>query len=109
LSDKLPNIEASPTSGGPGSLPTGTASSTTIVSERVSPIVFKRILKRFDLIALTTALIYYVANSSGLVAFGPYIIGLAVISMLVWYVPSALATAELGLLLRGVCGIYIWA
>jgi amino acid transporter len=85
------------------------ASSGVMVSERVSPIIFKRILNRFDLVALTTALIYYVANSSGLVTFGPYIIGLSVISMVVWYVPSALATAELGLMFPHEGGIYNWA
>ena len=83
--------------------------SSSIVSERVSPILFKRILNRFDLVALTTALIYYVANSSGLVTFGPYIIGLSVISMAVWYVPSGLATAELGLMFPYEGGIYNWA
>lgn len=82
---------------------------TALVSERVSPFVFKRVLSRFDLVALTTALIYYVANSSGLVSFGPYIIGLALIAILVWYIPSALATAELGLMFPNEGGIYNWA
>ncbi len=85
------------------------ASIVQIVSERVSPILFKRILTRFDLIALTTALIYYVANSSGLITFGPYIIGLAIIVMIVWYIPSGIATAELGLMFPAEGGIYNWA
>jgi amino acid transporter len=111
MSDETPKIRAVAASSGAGpkaNIP-DISDSSNIVSERVSPFVFKRILTRFDLIALTTALIYYVANSSGLVSFGPYIIGLAVISMLTWYVPSGLATAELGLMFPAEGGIYNWA
>jgi glutamate:GABA antiporter len=99
----LPDKTASSLDGGSPS------PSVQLVSERVSPIIFKRILNRFDLVALTTALIYYVANSSGLVSFGPYIIGLAVIVMIVWYIPTGIATAELGLMFPAEGGIYNWA
>lgn len=108
MSDSSPEKRAVPTAGGAAPGVAGSMG-TSIVSEKVSPFVFKRVLTRFDLIALTTALIYYVANSSGLVSFGPYIIGLTVVSMLTWYVPSALATAELGLMFPAEGGIYNWA
>lgn len=80
-----------------------------MLAEIIPNMLLKRVLKRFDLMALYFALIFGSYGAAQMTADGWAGIPMLLMASLTFLLPTALAAYELGTLFPGEGGIYIWA
>src|SRR5215472_2551704 len=79
-----------------------------LISERVAGGILPRVLTTFDMVAIFVAIVLFITNaaviqSAGSAAFGWWIIG-----FVVFLIPCAIATGQLGVMVPGEGSIYLW-
>src|SRR5215467_2845712 len=82
--------------------------SSSLTSERVAGGILPRVLTTFDMVAIFVAIVLFITNaaiiqSAGSAAFGWWIIG-----FVVFLIPCAIATGQLGAMFPGEGSIYLW-
>lgn len=80
-----------------------------MLAEIIPNMLLKRVLRRFDLMALYFALIFGSYGAAQMTADGWAGIPMLLIAAITFLLPTALAAYELGTLFPGEGGIYIWA
>ena len=78
-----------------------------LISERVAGGILPKVLTTFDMVAIFVAIVLFITNaavqSAGPSAFGWWIIG-----FVVFLIPCAIATGQLGAMFPGEGSIYLW-
>src|SRR5215475_11097593 len=79
-----------------------------LISERVAGGILPKVLTTFDMVAIFVAIVLLITNaaiiqSAGSAAFGWWIIG-----FVVFLIPCAIATGQLGVMFPGEGSIYLW-
>jgi glutamate:GABA antiporter len=80
-----------------------------MVAEIVPPLILPRALRRFDLVVIYFALIFGSYGAAQMAAGGWASIPMLLLATVLFLVPCALCSYELGTLYPGEGGIYIWA
>src|SRR5262245_43695501 len=83
---------------GPGSL----------ISERVAGGILPKVLTTFDMVAIFVAIVLFITNAAVIQSAGPSAFGWWIIGFVVFLVPCAIATGQLGVMCPGEGSIYLW-
>jgi glutamate:GABA antiporter len=86
---------------------TGTAADT-LTSERVAGGILPKVLTTFDMVAIFVAIVLFITNSAAIQPAGPAAYGWWIIGFLVFLIPCAIATGQLGVMFPGEGSIYLW-
>jgi amino acid transporter len=86
---------------------TGTATDT-LISERVAGGILPKVLTTFDMVAIFVAIVLFITNSAAIQPAGPAAYGWWIIGFLVFLIPCAIATGQLGAMFPGEGSIYLW-
>ena len=79
-----------------------------LISERVAGGILPRVLTTFDMVAIFVAIVLFITNSAVMQGAGPASFGWWVIGFLVFLIPCAIATGQLGVMFPGEGSIYLW-
>src|SRR5499427_10343269 len=77
-------------------------------SERVAGGMLPRVLTTFDMVAIFVAIVLFITNSAAIQPAGPAAYGWWLIGFLVFLIPCAIATGQLGVMFPGEGSIYLW-
>jgi len=83
---------------GPGSL----------ISERVAGGILPKVLTTFDMVVIFVAIVLFITNAAVIQSAGPSAFGWWIIGFVVFLVPCAIATGQLGVMFPGEGSIYLW-
>ena len=86
---------------------TDTASGT-LISERVAGGILPKVLTTFDMVAIFVAIVLFITNSAAIQPAGPAAYGWWIIGFVVFLIPCAIATGQLGVMFPGEGSIYLW-
>ena len=78
------------------------------MSERVAGGLLPRVLTTFDMVAIFVAIVLFITNAAVIQAAGPAAFGWWIIGFVVFLVPCAIATGQLGAMFPGEGSIYLW-
>jgi glutamate:GABA antiporter len=79
-----------------------------LISERVAGGILPKVLTTFDMVAIFVAIVLFITNSAVMQGAGPASFGWWVIGFLVFLIPCAIATGQLGVMFPGEGSIYLW-
>ena len=79
-----------------------------LLSERVAGSILPRVLTTFDMVAIFVAIVLFITNAAVIQAAGPAAFGWWIIGFVVFLVPCAVATGQLGAMFPGEGSIYLW-
>src|SRR5215467_12188811 len=79
-----------------------------LTSERVAGGILPRVLTTFDMVAIFVAIVLFITNSAAIQPAGPAAYGWWIIGFLVFLIPCAIATGQLGVMFPGEGSIYLW-
>src|SRR6185437_8970996 len=79
-----------------------------LASERVAGGILPRVLTTFDMVAIFVAIVLFINNSAAIQPAGPAAYGWWIIGFVVFLVPCAIATGQLGAMFPGEGSIYLW-
>jgi glutamate:GABA antiporter len=79
-----------------------------LISERVAGGILPRVLTTFDMVAIFVAIVLFITNSAVMQGAGPASFGWWIIGFLVFLIPCAIATGQLGVMFPGEGSIYLW-
>jgi glutamate:GABA antiporter len=79
-----------------------------LVSERVAGGILPRVLTTFDMVAIFVAIVLFITNAAVIQGAGPSAFGWWIIGFVVFLVPCAIATGQLGAMFPGEGSIYLW-
>ncbi|MGE5290511.1 MAG: APC family permease [Micromonosporaceae bacterium] len=79
-----------------------------LLSERVAGSILPRVLMTFDMVAIFVAIVLFITNAAVIQAAGPAAFGWWIIGFVVFLVPCAVATGQLGAMFPGEGSIYLW-
>jgi glutamate:GABA antiporter len=79
-----------------------------LVSERVAGGILPRVLTTFDMVAIFVAIVLFITNSAAIQPAGPAAYGWWIIGFVVFLIPCAIATGQLGVMFPGEGSIYLW-
>lgn len=79
-----------------------------LLSERVAGSMLPRVLTTFDMVAIFVAIVLFITNAAVIQAAGPAAFGWWLIGFVVFLVPCAIATGQLGAMFPGEGSIYLW-
>src|SRR2546429_7710765 len=79
-----------------------------LISERVAGGILPKVLTTFDMVAIFVAIVLFITNAAVIQSAGPSAFGWWVIEFVVFLVPCAIATGQLGALFPGEGSIYLW-
>jgi amino acid transporter len=79
-----------------------------LISERVAGGILPRVLTTFDMVAIFVAIVLFITNSAVVQSAGPAAFGWWVIGFIVFLIPCAIATGQLGAMFPGEGSIYLW-
>ncbi|HEV3288490.1 MAG TPA: APC family permease [Streptosporangiaceae bacterium] len=82
--------------------------SSTLISERVAGGILPQVLTTFDMVAIFVAIVLFITNSAAIQPAGPAAYGWWLIGFLVFLIPCAIATGQLGVMFPGEGSIYLW-
>jgi glutamate:GABA antiporter len=82
--------------------------SSTLISERVAGGILPKVLTTFDMVAIFVAIVLFITNSAAIQPAGPAAYGWWLIGFLVFLIPCAIATGQLGAMFPGEGSIYLW-
>ncbi|HYK31357.1 MAG TPA: APC family permease [Streptosporangiaceae bacterium] len=77
-------------------------------SERVAGGILPKVLTTFDMVAIFVAIVLFITNSAAIQPAGPAAYGWWIIGFLVFLIPCAIATGQLGAMFPGEGSIYLW-
>jgi glutamate:GABA antiporter len=79
-----------------------------LISERVAGGILPRVLTTFDMVAIFVAIVLFITNAAVIQSAGPSAFGWWIIGFIVFLVPCAIATGQLGAMFPGEGSIYLW-
>ena len=79
-----------------------------LISERVAGGILPKVLTTFDMVAIFVAIVLFITNSAVMQSAGPASFGWWVIGCVVFLLPCAVATGQLGVTFPGEGSIYLW-
>lgn len=83
-------------------------SSDELISERVAGGILPRVLTTFDMVAIFVAIVLFITNAAVIQSAGPASFGWWIIGCIVFLLPCAIATGQLGVMFPGEGSIYLW-
>ncbi|HEY4851041.1 MAG TPA: APC family permease [Streptosporangiaceae bacterium] len=87
---------------------TADSDSRSLISERVAGGMLPRVLTTFDMVAIFVAIVLFITNAAVIQGAGPSAFGWWIIGFVVFLVPCAIATGQLGAMFPGEGSIYLW-
>jgi len=87
---------------------TGEEATGQLLSERVAGGILPRVLTTFDMVAIFVAIVLFITNAAVIQAAGPAAFGWWLIGFVVFLIPCAIATGQLGVMFPGEGSIYLW-
>jgi amino acid transporter len=79
-----------------------------LISERVAGGMLPKVLTTFDMVAIFVAIVLFITNSAAIQPAGPAAYGWWLIGFVVFLIPCAIATGQLGAMFPGEGSIYLW-
>src|SRR2546429_2337406 len=79
-----------------------------MISERIAPGMLPRVLNSFDMTIIFVAIVLFIVNASALQPAGPSAFVYWILGFLVFLIPGALVTAQLGLMFPVEGSLYVW-
>jgi glutamate:GABA antiporter len=79
-----------------------------LISERVAGGILPKVLTTFDMVAIFVAIVLFITNSAVVQSAGPSAFGWWIIGFVVFLIPCAIATGQLGVMFPGEGSIYLW-
>ncbi|MEA2380149.1 MAG: glutamate:GABA antiporter [Solirubrobacteraceae bacterium] len=79
-----------------------------MASERIAPGMLPRVLGTFDMVVIFVAVVLFVVNASAVQSAGPAAFSYWIIGFLVFLIPGALITAQLGQMFPQEGSLYVW-
>src|SRR5918911_4470359 len=80
----------------------------TMASERIAPGMLPKVLSSFDMVVIFVAVVLFIVNASAVQAAGPAAFSYWIIAFLVFLIPGALVTAQLGQMFPQEGSLYVW-
>src|SRR5579859_476574 len=80
----------------------------TLISERVAGGILPKVLTTFDMVAIFVAIVLFITNAAVVQSAGPSAFGWWIIGFVVFLIPCAIATGQLGAMFPGEGSIYLW-
>jgi glutamate:GABA antiporter len=77
-------------------------------SEQVAGGILPQVLTTFDMVAIFVAIVLFITNSAAIQPAGPAAYGWWLIGFVVFLIPCAIATGQLGVMFPGEGSIYLW-
>jgi len=87
---------------------TGEEATGQLLSERVAGGILPRVLTTFDMVAIFVAIVLFITNAAVIQAAGPAAFGWWLIGFVVFLIPCAIVTGQLGVMFPGEGSIYLW-
>ena len=87
---------------------TADTGSGSLISERVAGGILPKVLTTFDMVAIFVAIVLFITNSAVVQSAGPSAFGWWIIGFVVFLIPCAIATGQLGVMFPGEGSIYLW-
>src|SRR6266699_214668 len=87
---------------------TADTDSGSLTSERVAGGILPKVLTTFDMVAIFVAIVLFITNSAVVQSAGPSAFGWWIIGFIVFLIPCAIATGQLGAMFPGEGSIYLW-
>jgi glutamate:GABA antiporter len=87
---------------------TADTDSGTLISEKVAGGILPKVLTTFDMVAIFVAIVLFITNSAVIQSAGPSAFGWWIIGFVVFLIPCAIATGQLGAMFPGEGSIYLW-
>jgi glutamate:GABA antiporter len=79
-----------------------------LISERVAGGMLPKVLTTFDMVAIFVAIVLFITNAAVIQSAGPSAFGWWIIGFVVFLIPCAIATGQLGAMFPGEGSIYLW-
>src|SRR5438552_9449588 len=79
-----------------------------LISEKVAGGILPKVLTTFDMVAIFVAIVLFITNAAIIQSAGPAAFGWWIIGFVVFLVPCAIATGQLGAMFPGEGSIYLW-
>jgi amino acid transporter len=79
-----------------------------LISERVAGGILPKVLTTFDMVAIFVAIVLFITNAAVVQSAGPAAFGWWLIGFVVFLIPCAIATGQLGAMFPGEGSIYLW-
>jgi len=79
-----------------------------LISERVAGGILPKVLTTFDMVAIFVAIVLFITNAAVIQSAGPSAFGWWIVGFVVFLIPCAVATGQLGAMFPGEGSIYLW-
>src|SRR6185437_384103 len=79
-----------------------------LISERVAGGILPKVLTTFDMVAIFVAIVLFITNAAVIQSAGPAAFGWWILGFLVFLIPGAIVTGQLGRMFPGEGSIYLW-
>ncbi|MGZ4505333.1 MAG: APC family permease [Nocardioidaceae bacterium] len=79
-----------------------------LLSERVAGGMLPKVLNSFDMVAIFVSIVLFITNAAVIQSAGPSAFGWWVLGFLLFLIPGAIVTGQLGLMFPGEGSIYLW-
>jgi amino acid transporter len=79
-----------------------------LISEKVAGGILPKVLTTFDMVAIFVAIVLFITNAAVIQSAGPSAFGWWIIGFVVFLIPCAIATGQLGAMFPGEGSIYLW-
>src|SRR5207302_1072769 len=79
-----------------------------LISERVAGGILPKVLTTFDMVAIFVAIVLFITNAAVIQSAGPTAFGWWIVGFLVFLMPGAIVTGQLGRMFPGEGSIYLW-
>src|SRR3954449_13104235 len=94
--------------GGTGMATTTAANDRVMASERIAPGMLPRVLGSFDMVVIFVAVVLFIVQASAVQPAGPAAFSYWILGFLLFLIPGALITAQLGLMFPQEGSLYVW-
>src|SRR5436190_19141491 len=79
-----------------------------LLSERVAGGILPRVLTSFDMVAIFVAIVLFITNAAVIQSAGPAAFGWWILGFILFLIPGAIVTGQLGRMFPGEGSIYLW-
>jgi amino acid transporter len=79
-----------------------------LLSERVAAGILPKVLTSFDMVAIFVAIVLFITNAAVIQSAGPAAFGWWILGFLLFLIPGAIVTGQLGRMFPGEGSIYLW-
>ncbi|MFI6322696.1 APC family permease [Nonomuraea sp. NPDC050556] len=79
-----------------------------LLSERVAGGILPKVLTTFDMVAIFVAIVLFITNAAVIQSAGPAAFGWWIIAFVLFLIPCAIVTGQLGAMFPGEGSIYLW-